>query len=868
MLTVLLLSVIFLVLCLPAFCEDAKDVKTSAAPVPPEAPKAASAPAESRSDLNLLGRTNSTSGESRRNENVQFNLIDNNALKELNIRLGTTATIVTEFRPERQYYGVEFGNAPPALLHSSPSRFSHGPHGLLFATHQNSVFSARTFFQVGGVKPARENNYGLNFVTGLWKNGFLTLDGSQQKIRGNVNGNVLVPRPDERIPLAADPRVRHIIERFVAAYPLALPNRLDVDPRALNTNAPQHIDTNSAAIRFDQIVSSRDRLIARHSWTTQQVDPFQFVAGQNPVTTTRSHNARLTWQRVWSAATTGDFSVGFDRVHSLLMAEPNAVGPQVQIGTVFTTLGPGSNVPLDRIQNRFRHAALFNHQRGNHRFVMGGELTRLQFNGREASSNRGNVYFRNDFGRDAISNFRLGIPSRYSTGLGELDRGFRNWEQHLYAGDTWRARPNVTLSLGLRWQPFPGPKDVNNRTRIPYDCDCNNVAPRFGFAWRASRHSVVRGAYGLFYGELFPVTFQQLRWNSPEFQKIEVQAPDLLAPLKDAVISPDGRSTVFVVPRNLRAPYSHQYNLSWETSLRANWRLQIGYVGSRTHKLLMLWHLNRGEPVPGIPQTTATINERRADQRYFDVRVVQNGSRAYFDAARVTLSIPEWRGLTVDASYWFSKAIDTGSAYTNTAAGDDAVQGFPQYQYLVQQDLKGPSAFDQSHAALLRLRYLTPVWRGFGKWAISAIWLGKTGMPFSVISGSDGPGFGNVDGTTGDRPNLLDPAVLGRGLGDPDTSVALLPRSAFRFINPNDLRGNLGSNTFRRGGIRNVNASLARTWSIAGERSLTFRAESINLTNTPQFAPPNNDLSSPAFAKITNTLNDGRTFQFTVQLRF
>ena len=79
---------------------------------------------------------------------------------------------------------------------------------------------------------------------------------------------------------------------------------------------------------------------------------------------------------------------------------------------------------------------------GNHQFVYGGEITRLQFNGREASSNRGNWYFKNDFGRDAVTNFLLGIPSRYSTGLGLLDRGFRNWEQQYYFGDSWKATPS------------------------------------------------------------------------------------------------------------------------------------------------------------------------------------------------------------------------------------------------------------------------------------------------------------------------------------------------------------------------------------------------------------------------------------------
>ena len=95
-----------------------------------------------------------------------------------------------------------------------------------------------------------------------------------------------------------------------------------------------------------------------------------------------------------------------------------------------------------------------------------------------------------------------------------------------------------------------------------------------------------------------------------------------------------------------------------------------------------------------------------------------------------------------------------------------------------------------------------------------------------------------------------------------------MPLAAFRFLTPGDRRGNLGSNTFRRGGIHNLNASLGRTWRLHKEQNLSLRAESINLTNTPQFAEPNNDMTNPAFGLITNTLNDGRAFQFTLQLKW
>jgi hypothetical protein len=65
-----------------------------------------------------------------------------------------------------------------------------------------------------------------------------------------------------------------------------------------------------------------------------------------------------------------------------------------------------------------------------------------------------------------------------------------------------------------------------------------------------------------------------------------------------------------------------------------------------------------------------------------------------------------------------------------------------------------------------------------------------------------------------------------------------------------------------------VNGSVGRSWIVHTDWRLSLSGESINLFNTPQFADPNPDLSSPAFGKITNTLNDGRSFLFNLQLQF
>ena len=315
----------------------------------PETPPAA------RTELNLQGQTDTASGEARRNENVQFNPIDNNALKDMNLRLGTTATIFREFKAEQNYFGGEFGKAVSAVLHVAAPAKTSGFHGNIYEWHNNSLFSARSFFQVGQVKPARTNDYGFQVTSDAGKLGFLTFDGNQQRNHGNVNGNVLVPKANERVPLTSDPATRRIVERFIAAYGSQLPNRTDINERALNTNSPQTINTKSAGIRLDTALL-KDRISAVYRLTTQSVDAFELIQGQNPNTDTKSHSARITWSRkVWAGAVL-EATSSFDRIRTLIVPEPNAVGPQVQISTI-ETIGPGSNIPIDRAQNVFRNGA-------------------------------------------------------------------------------------------------------------------------------------------------------------------------------------------------------------------------------------------------------------------------------------------------------------------------------------------------------------------------------------------------------------------------------------------------------------------------------------------------------------------------------
>jgi hypothetical protein len=400
-----------------------------------------------------------------------------------------------------------------------------------------------------------------------------------------------------------------------------------------------------------------------------------------------------------------------------------------------------------------------------------------------------------------------------------------------------------------------------------------------GLAYRLpGAAGVLRAGYGLQYGPILPSTYAWIRSNPPANQVLMIQQPNLIQALTAAsgaslAGAAQGRTFLTALNGDTVLPYSHQYSIGWERELGGSWHVQLGYTGSRTFKLIMMRSLNRGLIVPGMAMTEDNVDKRRPDQNDSSIRTIGNGANAWYDAALATLFLPRWKGLHADASYWFGKSMNDGADFADQGP---LRQTDSQWEYETHKDLKARSDFDQPHSFRGRVSYETgrPVsakrWvRALAEgWSISAIGLFKSGTPFSVYTGSDSPGFGNVDGTPWDRPDLAARGVLGRTIGNPDTSRLRLPASAFAFIQPGRTAGTLGRNVFRKGPIRNVNTSVSRRFAVWKEKLLTLRAESINLFNTPQFAAPDYMLADSSFGAITNTLNNGRSLRLAASFEF
>jgi hypothetical protein len=858
-------------------------------------------------------------GLEERNPNIFIYRIDLNDLRNLlTLFRGPGPTYIPEFLAEDNYFGAEFGTPLLSFHPLRPRSLLSDWHASVSATHQNSVLNARNFFNVGPLLPSRITSYDVSAGGPLVSSkSSLVLDLGQVFNSGMVNGNLQAPLASERTPRATDAQTNAIISHLLNAYPAELPNLPAVTLRQLNTNAPRSIVTANGLARLDVKPDEKTSIAGLYSVNQYSEDPFQFVLGQNPQTDIRSQGAYADLTQTFSSKTIGQFGFHFDRVRATLLPTRQFNSLLAPLG--FTTvpeiifaggstsqelaqIGPGIQFPRMRTENRFKLFSNLSRTLGRHTVKFGWSTTRSQVNDLQSNNSRGVLNFNPDFGRTSVENFLMGTPELFTITIGNLYRGFRNWEHNAFVEDEFRIFPTFSINMGLRFEVETSPREVNNLTdpKMPRQY---TVGPRFGFAWNPGRGIfTIRSGYGISFSSIFPVTYQTTRFNPPAVQVLEINTPSLADALALAKAAPtmkpipNAQPTLYLLSPDLVTPYSHMYNLALEWALPAQTLLRLAYIGNRSFHLLTQGVYNRPVVVPGIPTTEATLNARRPDQRYGAINVVESNSIGYYDAGQVSLEKRLTHGLTFRVAYTFSKAINTGGDFTNTGSGVEVPPetGTPTCEHCSRfSDQKGLALFDTPQVFSISYIYRLPFFaRSTGRpasalkgWQISGTTLFQSGVAYHFHTGSDAPGYGNVDGNSGDRPNISNPSLLGKSFDNPDTVVALLGGDTCRLPGTDGLsylhckyfdtnippggRGNLGWNTFRKDGTDNWNVAIGRSFSLPhGDRSLDFRSEFINFFNTPQFDKPGTQLAVATFGKITNTVNKGRQVQFTLKLKF
>jgi len=877
--------------------------------------------APARADFRFIAATaEEVAGLEERNPNIFIYRIDLNDLRNLlTLFRGPNPTYIPEFLAEDNYFGAEYGAPLLSFQPLRPRTLLQDWHASVSATHQNSALNARNFFNAGPLLPSRITSYDLAVGGPLISSkASLLLDFGQIFNSGMVNGNLQVPLASERTPLATDPQTRAIISDLLKAYPAELPNLPGVSLRQLNTNAPRSIVTADGLARLDLRPNDKTSVAGLYSVNQYSEDPFQLVLGQNPQTDLRNQSAYADLTQVFSPQTVGQFGFHFDRIRASLLPTPQFEGLLAPLGfptvpeivfpgsgssqSELANIGPGIQFPRKRVENRFKPFSNLSRTMGRHTLKFGWSTTRSQVNDLQSNDGQGVLNFRPDFGRTAVQNFLLGTPDLFTIAIGNLYRGFRNWEHAAYVEDEFRVSPTFVINMGVRYEVETSPTEVNNLTD-PKMPTMHGVGPRFGFAWNPGRGKLtVRGGYGISFSSIFPVTYQTTRFNPPSVQVLEINTPSLVDALALAKAAPTmkpipgAQPDLYVLSPDLVLPYSHMYNFALEWALPAQTLVRLAYMGNRSFHLLTQGTYNRPVVVPGIPTTEATLNARRPDPRYGAIYTVESNSNNYYDAAQASVEKRLTHGLTLRAAYTFSKDIDIGGDFTNTASGVEVppeTGGSTCQSCSHVSDQKGVALFDTPQVFTVSYIYRLPFFAGSTRgpaaalkgWQVSGTTLFQSGVPFHFHTGSDAPGYGNVDGDTQDRPNILNPSLLGKSFDNPDTVAALLGANTCRPPGTDGLpylhceyfdtnippagRGNLGMNTFRKDGTNNWNVAFGRSFRLPrGERSLDFRTEFINFFNTPQFDKPGTQLALATFGKITNTVNKGRQVQFTLKLNF
>ena len=221
--------------------------------------------------------------------------------------------------------------------------------------------------------------------------------------------------------------------------------------------------------------------------------------------------------------------------------------PSLSFGVEGLNLGIASSSPGRYADTTYSWTDNVSWNVGKHNFKFGGQFAIVQNNGEFAYETNGTLSFSGPVASGGIgtgndlADFLLGLPNVY----GQYPNAFsaaHGRQYAIFAQDEWRVKPNLTLTLGLRYEydtPKHDPQEKNyfllpgqQSTKFPlspegllYPCDpgapCpgtyypdkNNWAPRFGFAWDpfGKGRTSIRGGVGVFYDIL---NGQDVQWQN------------------------------------------------------------------------------------------------------------------------------------------------------------------------------------------------------------------------------------------------------------------------------------------------------------------------------------------------------------------
>ena len=827
-------------------------------------------------------------------------------------------------------YGKSAGGIINAVTRGGGNKFHGGAYEFL----RNSFLDARDEFDApNSIAEFRRNQFGASIGGPIKRDGtffFFDYEGLRQYKGISVSSNV--PNSDARsgllvctqpaLPAAQNPAcltpgtttqaspgttgkqqftVNAAVTPYLTFYPKPNSGTLNSSTSDIGTflfNTPAISHENFYTARLDHKISDKDSLNGTFFYDTgdlESPDPFDIRITGNLA---KRLLGTLGESHVFSNNLINSLKVGYSHVVSIApttLSSINAAAADTSLGFVsglpvgLINIGGVSNFQgglkatgeFDFHLNSYQVYDDVYLTHGKHTLKIGFAFERLQNNQLGTSNPNGQFIFSN------LATFLSATPTSFN---GPLAQGVspRDLRQSVFGGyitDNYRITPNLTLNLGVRYEPVTVPTETANRLAIlptlnasapklgsPYfgNSSLKNVAPRLGFAWDPFGKAMtsVRGGYGIYDTQTLNYLYEGLSiFTAPYLQLGNITTLTTGDFPKNAytkmnAAGPVGLRYAYTDPQPKRG-YIQQYSLNVQQQMPYDFTLQVGYAGSRgIHLPYRVDDVNTVQPIrdaqgygffgPNCTSciSTAALTAAKINPNVGQISAVFMSGYSHYNSLQASLNKAFAHGTQMQISYTWAKSIDDGSSSTFGDTFANSVSSLPTW---APDRRRAISDFIVAHNLVLNYLYeipkikesmmVSPLVNG---WQWGGIFQFSTGEPFTPLVSGDPLNLKSAD--TFDFPDRLH----GTGCqGNPTksfnaTNRAFVNTSCFAFPAYDPTTGythlgNAGRNSIIAPSLAEFDTSLIKNthFNLFTENlNLQFRAELFNVLNHGNYGPP------------------------------